>query len=109
MPAQPPDLLVGSAAIHAFLVELGMPARTDPYYLRRSKRWPIGRTTTDRGSGGKLVASRRRLREYVEEIARGPPLGKNFLISKLRLGRHAKKAAARRGKRTSEARAENTA
>jgi hypothetical protein len=107
MPAQPPDLLVGSAAIRAYLAELGL--RADPYYLRRSKQgWPIGRTTTDR-SGGKLVASRRRLRDYLEEIARGPPLGKNFLVAKLWLNRHAKKTAARRGKRTSEARAENTA
>jgi hypothetical protein len=93
MPAQPPDLLVGSAAIREFLLELGL--RADPYYLRRSKQgWPIGRSVSDRGSGGKLVASRRRLRKYIEEITRGPFLGKNFLVSKLWLNRHAKKTAA---------------
>ena len=47
------DLLVGAAAIRAYLVFLGMPAGVDPYYLKRSGRWPIGNT----GGGGKLIAS----------------------------------------------------
>jgi hypothetical protein len=75
MPTQQPDgdLLIGSAAIRAFLTQLGLPARTDPYYLRRAGRWPIGRTTEDRGSGGKLIASKRRLLKYIEKLTRGPP------------------------------------
>jgi len=95
MPAQKPDtdLLVGSAAIRAYLTQLGMPARTDPYYLRRTGRWPIGRTTEDRDSGGKLLASKRRLRKYVDDLTKGPLLGRNRLISKLRLGRQAIAAA----------------
>src|SRR5262245_11489803 len=112
MPAQKPDtdLLVGSAAIRAYLTQLGMPARTDPYYLRRGLRWPIGRTTEDRGSGGKLIASKRRLRKYINDLTRGPPLGRNRIISKLRLGRQTIAAAPlkRRGRRVSEVRAENT-
>ena len=39
------DLLVGADAIRAFLIELGMPKKTaDPYYLKRTGRWPIGNT-----------------------------------------------------------------
>ena len=104
MPAQKPDpdLLIGSAAIRAFLVELGMPARTDPYYLRRNGRWPIGRTTEDRSSGGKLIASRRRLRKYVDDLTRGPPLGRNRIVSKLRLGRQTIAADAPKRKQTSK-------
>jgi hypothetical protein len=34
------DLLVGADAIRAFLVYLGMPEGTDPYYLKRASRWP---------------------------------------------------------------------
>jgi len=95
MPAQKPDsdLLVGSAAIRAYLTQLGMPERTDPYYLRRSGRWPIGRTTEDRGSGGKLIASKRWLRRYVDDLTKGPPLGRNRIVSKLRLGRQTIAAA----------------
>ena len=61
------DLLVGAAAIRAYLVFLGMPAGVDPYYLKRSGRWPIGNT----GGGGKLIASKRRLSRHAEEITRG--------------------------------------
>src|SRR5262245_263127 len=47
------DLLVGADAIRAYLVFLGMPD-PDPYYLRRTKRWPIGNTASGSGGGGKL-------------------------------------------------------
>ncbi len=62
------DLLVGADAIHAFLVHLGMPADTDVYYLKRTGIWPIGNTA---GTGGKLIASKRRLARYTDKIARG--------------------------------------
>jgi len=63
------DLLVGADAIRAFLVHLGMPEGTDPYYLKRSGRWPIGNTA---GTDGKIIASRRRLIRHVDKITRGP-------------------------------------
>jgi hypothetical protein len=66
------DLLVGAAAIRAFLIYLGMHAGVDPYYLKRTGTWPIGNTGGRRGGGGKLIASKRRLIRYVEEITRGP-------------------------------------
>jgi hypothetical protein len=62
------DLLVGADAIRAFLVYLGMPENTDPYYLKRSGYWPIGNTA---GSGGKIIASKRKLILHVEQITRG--------------------------------------
>jgi hypothetical protein len=61
------DLLVGAAAIRAFLVRLGMPEGTDAYYLKRSG-WPIGNTA---GDGGKLIASKRRLARHTEKLTRG--------------------------------------
>jgi hypothetical protein len=63
------DLLVGAAAIRAFLVHLGMPEGTDPYYLKRTGDWPIGNTGA--GGGGKLIASKRRLARHTDKIARG--------------------------------------
>jgi hypothetical protein len=66
--ARPGDLLVGADPIRAFLVSLGMPEKTDPYYLKRSG-WPIGNTA---GDGGKLIASKRRLARHTEKLARGP-------------------------------------
>jgi hypothetical protein len=63
------DLLVGAAAIRAFLVHLGMPEKIDPYYLKRSGHWPIGNTA---GDGGKLIASKRRLARHAEKLVRGP-------------------------------------
>jgi len=63
------DLLVGADAIRTFLVELGMPEETDPYYLKRTGHWPIGNTA---GDGGKLIASKRRLARHADKIARGP-------------------------------------
>ena len=64
------DLLVGADAIRAFLIELGIPKKTaDPYYLKRTGRWPIGNTG---GEGGKIIASKRRLVSHVEKITRGP-------------------------------------
>ena len=64
---RPGDLLVGADAIRAYLVSLGMPENTDPYYLKRSG-WPIGNTG---GEGGKQIASRRRLSNHTNKIARG--------------------------------------
>jgi hypothetical protein len=65
------DLLVGAAAIRAFLVELGIPRKTaDPYYLKRTGRWPIGNTG---GDGGKIIASKRRLIHHADKLARGSP------------------------------------
>jgi hypothetical protein len=64
------DLLVGADAIRAFLIYLGMPKKTDPYYLKRSG-WPIGNTGIH--GGGKLIASKRRLVSYTNKIAAGTP------------------------------------
>jgi hypothetical protein len=61
------DLVVGADAIRAFLIHLGMPEGTDPYYLKRSG-WPIGNTAN---GGGKLIASKRRLSNHTSKIARG--------------------------------------
>jgi len=63
------DLLVGADAIRTFLVHLGMPEETDPYYLKQSGSWPIGNTA---GDGGKLIASKRRLTRHTDKLARGP-------------------------------------
>ena len=63
------DLLVGADAVRAFLVHLGMPETTDPYYLKRTGHWPIGNTA---GVDGKIIASKRRLIRHVEKITRGP-------------------------------------
>jgi hypothetical protein len=60
------DLLVGCAAIRAFLVHLGMPEDVDVYYMRRMKRWPIG------SDGAKLIASKRGLSRYAEKITTAP-------------------------------------
>jgi hypothetical protein len=63
------DLLIGADAIRDYLVYLGMPPDTDVYYLRRLGQWPIGKTG---GSGGSLIASKRRLTRHAERITRGP-------------------------------------
>ena len=65
---RPGDLLVGAEAIRAYLVHLGMPEDTDIYYLKRTRRWPIGNTA---GDSGKLIASKRQLLQHAEKIARG--------------------------------------
>jgi hypothetical protein len=62
------DLLVGAHPIRAFLVHLGMPEETDPYYLKRTGHWPIGNTA---GADGKIIASKRRLIRHVDKITRG--------------------------------------
>jgi hypothetical protein len=67
-PGRAGDLLVGADAIRAFLVYLGMPEDTDPYYLKRAGHWPIGKTA---GEGGHLVASKRRLTRHAEKITAG--------------------------------------
>jgi hypothetical protein len=64
----PGDLLVGADAIRAFLVSLGMPEGTDPYYLKRAGRWPIGNTG---GKGGNLIATKPRLSRHANKISRG--------------------------------------
>jgi hypothetical protein len=64
------DLLVGRDAIRNFLTQLGM-TDADPYYLRRTGRWPISNTAAGAGGGGKLIASKRRLARYIDEITRG--------------------------------------
>ena len=59
------DLLVGAKAIRDFLVWLGLPDETDEediYYLRRTRRWPIG------NDGIKLIASKRRLTKHAQKI-----------------------------------------
>jgi hypothetical protein len=58
------DLLVTADPIRDFLVSLGMPEGTDPYYLKRAG-WPIGNTG---GTGGKLIASKRKLIRHVEKL-----------------------------------------
>jgi hypothetical protein len=63
------DLLVGRNPIRDFLVRLGMPPSTDPYYLKRSG-WPIGNTGGG-ASGGKLIATKNGLARHAENIARG--------------------------------------
>jgi hypothetical protein len=62
------DLLVGADAIRTFLAHLGMPEDTDPYYLKKTGRWPIGKTG---GDSGNLIASKRRLARHADKIARG--------------------------------------
>ena len=59
------DLLVGAERIRAFLVHLGMPEHIDPYYLKRTGRWPIGKTG---GEGGSLIASKRRLARHAMNL-----------------------------------------
>jgi hypothetical protein len=65
------DLMVGEPAIKAFLIQLGMPEDIDVYYLRRAGSWPIGNTNGGVGGGGRLIASKRRLRRYADKITRG--------------------------------------
>jgi hypothetical protein len=60
------DLLVGADAIRDYLIFLGMPADVDVYYLKRTRRWPIGKTA---GEGGSLIASRRRLARHAQKLA----------------------------------------
>ncbi|MFZ1090484.1 MAG: hypothetical protein WAN75_14815 [Xanthobacteraceae bacterium] len=63
------DLLIGAARIKAYLIELGMPEETDPYYLKRRKTWPIGKTAE--GKGASLIASKRRLARHADRLTRG--------------------------------------
>jgi hypothetical protein len=58
------DLLIGADPIEAHLKFLGVP-NPDAYYLRRSRKWPIEKF------GGNLVASKRRLNQFADEITRG--------------------------------------
>jgi hypothetical protein len=62
------DFLVGAAAIHAYLVFLGLPEKTaDPYYLKKTKNWPIGNTGGN--GGGLLIASKRKLARHCQKLA----------------------------------------
>jgi hypothetical protein len=65
----------------------------------RTRRWPIGNTGGRCTGGGKLIASKRQLIEYVNEITNGSSLGRNLIAAKLRRGRHAKKTTRTRPKR----------
>lgn len=62
-------VLVGKEPIKAHLITLGMPETTDPYYLKKTGKWPIG-STSDAG-GGKLIADKQRLTRHVMKLARG--------------------------------------
>ena len=55
------DVLIGAAAIAAFL---GVEPKT-VYYLRRSKKLPIGKL------GGELIASRRKLERALAAVTSG--------------------------------------
>jgi hypothetical protein len=58
--------LVGRAPIHAYLVTLGLPEKTDPYYLKKTG-WPIGNTGGN--GGGLLIASKRKLARHCQKLA----------------------------------------
>ena len=62
------DLLVGAAAIAAYLVYLGMKDidEDDVYYLKRTRRWPIGNMG---GDSGPLISTKRRLARHTQKIA----------------------------------------
>jgi hypothetical protein len=61
------DVIVGRAAIRKFLIALGMPDTTDPYYLKK-RGFPIGNIGSDRTT---LIASKKRLSNFVAKLARG--------------------------------------
>jgi hypothetical protein len=61
------DLLIGGKAIKKFVVEIGLPPKTDPYYLKKIG-WPIGRLHGDTGA---LVATKPRLLRHVQKNAAG--------------------------------------
>jgi hypothetical protein len=52
------DLLIGATVIEAYLKILGVP-NPDAYYLRRSKKLPIGKF------GAHLIASKRKLNRHI--------------------------------------------
>jgi len=56
------DLLYGADAIRVHLVALGLPEDTDVYYLRRARKWPIGK------DGAYLIASKKRLERHAQRI-----------------------------------------
>ena len=58
------DLLVTADQIRSYLVYLGMPEGTCPYYLKKVG-WPIGKTG---GDSGNLIASKRKLARHTEKI-----------------------------------------
>jgi hypothetical protein len=58
------DLLRGSVRIAAFLRELGEDVKPeDIYYIRRSRKYPIGRHGRD------LIASKRQLTRHARKIS----------------------------------------
>jgi hypothetical protein len=62
------DLIVGREKIREFLIALGMPETTDPYYLKARRGFPIGNVGTGRTS---LIASKKRLSNHIAKLARG--------------------------------------
>lgn len=60
-------LLIGGPAIKKFVVSIGMPKGTDPYYLKACG-WPIGRLHGDSGS---LVTTELKIIRYLEKNAAG--------------------------------------
>jgi hypothetical protein len=60
------DLLVTAGPIEAYLKTRGIP-KPNAYYFKRSG-WPIGSTG---GTGGKLIASKRRLDHHIDKLTRG--------------------------------------
>jgi len=63
------EFLPGADAILKYLIHLGVlqpDAEAEAvYYLKRTKRWPIG------SDGGKLIASKSRLARHAQKIAAG--------------------------------------
>jgi hypothetical protein len=55
------DLLLGAEPIETYLKHLGVPD-PDAYYLRRARKWPIGKC------GANLVASKRKLARHAHKI-----------------------------------------
>jgi hypothetical protein len=55
------DLLVAADPIEDYLKILGVP-NPDAYYLRRARKWPIGKY------GANLIASKKRLARHAEKI-----------------------------------------
>jgi hypothetical protein len=61
------DLLVGGRAIKKFIVSLGMPKGSDPYYLKK-RGWPIGRL---HGDDGQLVSTKTGIVRHIQKNAAG--------------------------------------
>jgi hypothetical protein len=64
------DLMIGHDPIRDFVVkEIGLPARTSAYHLKK-RGWPIGNLPGSKpGSKGPLIASKQRLRRFAAKLA----------------------------------------